>query len=95
MQARLYACFAEACDDLRHAAQAALLRACLLSARHMGLEAQMRGLCKKGEHMNHCKTCNASNNNTVERVIRCGTCKVQLIGMPTKYKAAHGIKENT
>lgn len=46
--------------------------------------------------MNHCKTCNASHKNTVERVIRCGTCKVQLVGMPTKYKAAHGItKENT
>jgi hypothetical protein len=51
MQARLYACVAEACDDLRHATQAALLRACLLSARHMGLEAQMRRLCKKGAKM--------------------------------------------
>lgn len=45
--------------------------------------------------MNHCKTCNASNNNTVERVIRCGTCKVQTVGMPTKYKADHAkLKES-
>ena len=45
--------------------------------------------------MNHCNTCNAPHKNTVERVIRCGTCKVQPVGMPTKYKAAHGIKGNT
>jgi hypothetical protein len=45
--------------------------------------------------MNYCKTRNASHKNTVDRFIRCGTCKVQPVGMPTKYKAAHNIKENT
>lgn len=43
--------------------------------------------------MNHCNTCNASHKNTVERVIRCGTCKVQPVGMPTRYQPARDIKE--
>lgn len=43
--------------------------------------------------MNYCKTCNASHKNTVERVIRCGTCKVQPVGMPTRYQPSNSIKE--
>lgn len=38
--------------------------------------------------MKPCDTCNASHKNTVERIIRCGTCKDQRGGMPTKYKPA-------
>ena len=37
--------------------------------------------------MSPCKTCNASHKNTVERVIRCGTCVVQTGKMPTNYRA--------
>lgn len=32
-----------------------------------------------------CKSCNASQRNTIERVIRCGTCTVRPMGMPTKW----------
>ena len=44
---------------------------------------------------NPCKTCNASHKNTVERVIRCCTCVVQIGKMPTNHQpieTAHGIK---
>lgn len=37
--------------------------------------------------MNYCKTCNASQKNTVERVIRCGTCVARPMKAPTKWKA--------
>jgi hypothetical protein len=39
MQTRHHASFAKASLDLFHVAQAALLRACVLDERHMGLEA--------------------------------------------------------
>lgn len=32
--------------------------------------------------MNHCKTCNASHKNTVERVLRCMGCKYRYDGQP-------------
>ena len=44
MQARHHASAAKTCPDLRHAAQAALLRACVLAQRFVGLEAKVRGL---------------------------------------------------
>lgn len=34
-----------------------------------------------------CQTCNASHKNTVERFVRCGTCKVRAVGMPTKWQS--------
>lgn len=37
--------------------------------------------------MTHCEKCNASHKNTVERVIRCGTCVVQPKKFPTNYRA--------
>ena len=33
-----------------------------------------------------CLTCSASFANDAPRVIRCGTCKVQLVGFPTNWR---------
>jgi hypothetical protein len=44
---------------------------------------------------NYCKSCNASHENTVERVLRCMSCVARVAKPPTNYKpikAAHGIK---
>lgn len=35
--------------------------------------------------MSPCASCNASHNNTVGRIIRCGTCVVRVGKMPTKW----------
>lgn len=43
--------------------------------------------------MNYCNTCNASHKNTVERVIRCGTCVVRPMQTPSKWKPADATKE--
>jgi len=55
VQARHHASTAKACADLRHAAQAALLRASVLAQGFVGMEAQMRGFPNQtrhqGEHM--------------------------------------------
>lgn len=35
--------------------------------------------------MTPCQTCSASNSNKIERVIRCGTCVVRPMQMPSKW----------
>jgi hypothetical protein len=35
----------------------------------------------------HCGTCNAGYDNSLPRIIRCGTCTWRPVGMPTKWRA--------
>jgi hypothetical protein len=51
VQTQHYASFAKASLDLRHAAQAKVLCACVLAQGFVGVEAQVRRLYEEGEHM--------------------------------------------